>query len=243
MKRSFIFAVALLLNCNAFCQVTAMPANLRAEMTLDRLRHLSPNDLTYGIPLPDKKLVGDAYLHGDWKPGSMLLYASETFLEGYPVRYDMLRDEMEVKSRSGIKVIQGIKIKSFVWVDTLKGAPEYFVNAKDYKSDDGVPLNGFFQIMADGKLPLFKQTKATIQKANYVVQFDVGSRDDKIVKDDKFYYASDGKVFAVPGSRKKLLPLFGDQREKIEQFIRINSLNLKTEHHLQKIFEYYNSLN
>jgi len=63
------------------------------------------------------------------------------------------------------------------------------------------------------------------------------------VKKEKFYFVADRKVFSLPANRKKLLSLFGDRSHEIETFIVRNNLNLNTEHHLQKIFEYYNALN
>jgi hypothetical protein len=150
---------------------------------------------------------------------------------------------MEVKATSGIKVIEGSKIKSFIWLDSLKISPEYFVNAKDYTTEENVPLTGFFQILADGKLPLFKHTKAVLVKANYSLQFDVGKRDDTIVQKEKLYYASNGRVFELPTKQRKILPLFGDKSAQVHRFIKVNMLHVKDEMHVQKVFEFYNSLN
>jgi len=155
MKRSLLLLFALLPQATAFSQVTALPPNIRAAFTLERLRTLNPNDITYGIPLPEKQLVGDVYLHNNWRSGSLILYASETRLDGYPLRLDLLRNEMEVRSRSGIKVIAVNAIKAFSWVDSVQTIPQYFVNAKDYNAEDEIPLTGFFQVLADGRLSLF----------------------------------------------------------------------------------------
>jgi hypothetical protein len=222
---------------------SAIPPNIRATNTLDRLSYMTPSDLLYGIPLPEKKLIGDAYLDLNWRSGSIMLYGTEKMLEGYPVRYDLLREEMEVKAKNGVKVIEGKKIKSFVWVDSLTKKPQYFINSKEYKSADDVALLGFYQIMADGKLPLFKNTDAVIKEANYSVQFDVGNRDDQILKKEKLFYAREGKVYPVPGSRKKLIAVFPDHQEEVAKFIRINALSLSDESHVEKIFQHYNSLN
>jgi hypothetical protein len=93
---------------------TVIPPNVRAAHTLEDLSRLTPNELLYGIPLPPKQLLGDAYLNTEWQSANILLFTRETLLEGYPVRYDLLKDELEVKSKSGIKVLEGKRIKSFV---------------------------------------------------------------------------------------------------------------------------------
>jgi hypothetical protein len=240
----FIFSV-LVSASSLFGQgLGAIPQNVRAANTLDRLRYLTPSDLTYGIPMPEKRLIGDSYLTQRWQAGTLLLYSSEKLLEGYPIRYDLLRDEMEIQSKSGVKVIEGQKIKSFVWIDSIFSAPMYFVNSRDYKNDEGSPMTGFLQILVDGKIPLLKRTDAVIRKANYSVQFDVGEKDDKIIKKTKLYYAPEaGKILPLASSRKKILPIFKDKRKEVERFIDLNKLSMSDEHHLQRLFEYYNSLN
>src|SRR5687768_3767333 len=105
MKR-FLPAIFVLLSVTSvLSQGTVIPSNIRATNTLDDLTQLMPNEVLYGIPLPPKKLIGDSYMHGDWRKTNILLYAKETLLEGYPVRYDLLKDELEVNSKSGVKVL------------------------------------------------------------------------------------------------------------------------------------------
>jgi hypothetical protein len=221
---------------------SAVPANIRATNVLNDISHISPNELLYGIPLPPKNLVGDAYLNSNWQSSNILLFTKETLLEGYRTRYDLLKDELEVDSKSGIKVLEGKRIKSFVWLDSVTRKPAYFINASQYKDDDNTKMSGFFSVEADGKLPLFKRTTAYIKKADYNVQFNVGSRDDKVIKKEELFYAKDNLVYEVPKSKKKLLPIFGDRREEVEQFIKSNSIDVSDEGNLKRIFTYYNSL-
>jgi len=101
---------------------------------------------------------------------------------------------------------------------------------------------GFFQVLADGSSPLFKKTRITIKKANYKVQFDVGSRDDKILKKHDYFTLQNNYVVELLSSKKNLLPFFADQAAEVEKFIDVNSLNTNKESHLKAIFEYYNLL-
>jgi hypothetical protein len=221
---------------------SALPKNVRVTNVIQRLSYMTPSDLVYGIPMPEKELIGDGYLSLKWNPGSLSLYGTEKLVEGYPLRLDLLKNELELRTKSGIKVIDSKKINSFVWMDSLTKIPEYFVNAKDYKSEEGIPFIGFFRIIVDGRMPLFKLTEAYIKKSNYNAALDVGSRDDKIIKKDHFYYAIDGVAYDVPGSKKKFVTIFKEKKPEIEKFIRVNELVLNNQAHLARIFEYYNSL-
>ena len=97
-------------------------------------------------------------------------------------------------------------------------------------------------MLSDGSLPLFKKTEVSIKKANYVVQFDVGNRDDVIKKIESYYYAQGGRVFKVPSNKKKIIALCKGKEAEIKNFIQNNSLDVSQQHHLQAVFEKYNLL-
>ena len=221
---------------------TAIPQNIRAANTLDDLGSFMPGDLLYGIPMPPKQLLGDAYLNPDWRPANILLFTKETLLEGYPIRYDLLKNELEVKASNGIKVLEGRRVKSFVWKDSLSWTNEFFINASLYKDEDNTPMTGFFKVLADGRSPLMSKPKAYIKEADYNVQFDVGTRDDKIIKKEILYYAKDGVAYELPKSRKKILAIFGENSDKIAEYVKVNELDHSNRTDIIRVFTYYNSL-
>lgn len=222
---------------------SAIPPNIRAEMTLDRLRQLSPYEITYGIPLPEKQIVGTGYLHTSWRPGAIQLYGSEKMIEGYRLRYDVLLNEIEIRSATSVRVVEGARVRGFVWADSAAAAPEYFINAAAYKTTDGGAVTGFFHVLADGTMPLLKHTTAFIRKANYNVQLNVGRRDDTIVIRHVYYYAAGDRIYPVPSTKKKLLETLGSKSGRVGDFIQINDLDMRDEAHLAKIYAYCNSLN
>jgi hypothetical protein len=224
--------------------ITAVPNNLRASTTIQGITTGEWNDgeILYGIPIPPGKTVGDGYLHQNWMISSVLLYQDDKLLEGYPVRYDIQLDELEIKGKNGVKVLEGSKVKSFSLVDSISNRPKYYVNAREYKMADNIPLVGFFEVLADGKLPLFMKTTVAVKRANYSVHFDVGSRDDHVLKSDQYFTSIEGAVSEVPTSKKKLLHLFGNKSFSVDKFIRINSLSITNPYHLARIFQHYNDL-
>jgi hypothetical protein len=100
-------------------------------------------------------------------------------------------------------------------------------------------MTGFFEVMVEGPLPLLKKTDVVIQKANYVKEFDTGTRDDKIIQKETYYYADQNNVNKVP--KKKLSVIFKDHNQEMEQFIKENDLNTKNVADLYRIFEKYNA--
>lgn len=227
---------------NGYAQAV-VPINIRATNTLEHLfdfNGINNADLLYGIPLPAGKVIGDTYLDTHWKNSTILLYEKDKLIEGYPVRYDIYPDELEIMGRNGIKVLKGSQVRSFVWADSITRIPVYFVNAKDYKNEDDVAFTGFFQVLSDGSMPLFKKTNIDIKKSDYNIQFNIGSPDDKILKKVKFYTLKGKQIVEVPSSRKKFLTLFDGNTDKIEQLIKDNNLTTSKEDHLKIIFQHYN---
>jgi len=223
---------------------SVIPENVRAVNTIERLTDsngLGTNEMMFGIPLPEGKVIGDTYLYKEWKRSVILLYDGNKLLEGFPIRYDIKADELDVKTVNGVKVLAGRNVKSFIWIDSARRDPYYFINAKEYKNE-GIALTGFFEVLVDGKIPLFKKMNVTIKQADYNVQLSIGSRDDKILKKPTYYYARGLEAIEVPGNKKKFLTLFKDKTEEVEKYISANALSVKKEDDLIRIFTYYNSL-
>src|SRR5688500_16459670 len=78
----------------------AIPANMRAQFTLDQLNQngLATGDVLYGVAPPPGRVVGDTYIDKKWNIGKILLYEKEKVIQGYPVRYDIKGDLLEIKS-------------------------------------------------------------------------------------------------------------------------------------------------
>jgi hypothetical protein len=219
--------------------------NLRATNALDRLGTFSGNnvpDMLYGIPFPPGKVVGDTYLDENWRVSTVVLYENDKVIEGYPARYDIAANELEFNAKNGVKVLNGDKVKSFVWIDSQTNLPSYYISAKEFKNKDNVPLLGFFEVLVDGTMPLLKKTKVVVKKADYNAALNVGSRDDKILKNEELFYVKDKQVFKLPSSGKKMLALFGDKSSDIKKYIDENNLSLSKEGDLIAVFESYNAL-
>jgi hypothetical protein len=234
----------LILNLSAqyLLAQSAIPNQIRATNTIARLSDadgLGRNDLMLGIPMPPGRVIGDTYLDRKWNPGSLLLADSEQMIEGFPIKYDISLDRIEIMAKNGVKVIEGKKIKSMVWKDSITNLPRYFVTARDFKMD-GVGLTGFVEVLSDGTTPLLKRTTIVEKQPDYVPALDVGSRDKKILRREMFFYPLSGELIKIT-NKKTLLSACGDQADDVDSYIKVNKLNVNKEYGLTKTFEYYNS--
>ncbi|MBL7870738.1 MAG: hypothetical protein JNM78_03930 [Cyclobacteriaceae bacterium] len=241
MKRLVTVLCILFFQTFAFGQ-WAIPANLRAENTLDRLSDkggLSNSDILYGVPGDPGGVVGDVYLNDKWNSATILLYQSETMIEGYPVKYDIKSNLIEIKSNAGIKVLDVRRIKNMVWKDSVTTTPQYFINGSEFKKD-GTPFVGLLEVLVDGPMPLLKRTQLFVKQPTYNAALDVGSKDVKLYKKSIIFYAKDGGLVEVK-NKKDVLEASGALAKEVEAYIKSNRLSISKDEGVSRAFEFINS--
>jgi hypothetical protein len=241
MKNILSILLVLLFQTVAFGQ-WAIPKQMRAENTLDRMSDkggLSNSDILYGVPGDPGGVVGDVYLNNKWNNATILLYQSETMIEGYPVKYDLKSNLIEIKSNAGIKVLDVKKIKNMMWKDSVTTVPQYFVNGGEYKKD-GTPFVGLLEVIVDGPLPLLKRTQLFVKQPTYNAALDVGSKDIKIYQKSVIFYAKEGGLTEVK-NKKDVLEASGGLSKEVETYIKSNKLNAGKEEGIKRVFEFINS--
>jgi len=207
----------------------------------DRPNMLGGN-MVYGIAPDAAKVEGNNYLDKKWNTASLLLYRDQKILEDYRVRCNITANQFELMEpeSNNVSVMMGLRIQNLVWVDSAYKVPRYFVNGMDFL-DEGVPISGFFEVLVDGQLPLMRRTEAIFKESNYNTALMVGNRNHKIIKRNTYFYLEGKNVIEVPSNRKKLMALFGNKAEDMENFINDNSLPTREPSALFQIFTHYNS--
>ena len=220
----------------------AMPQVMRSQMTLNRIseKGITMNDLLYGVPLTGGGVTGTVYLDNKWNAATLMLYEDDRLLEGYYVKYNLKDNEVEVKARNGIKVIEAAKLRSFVWKDSLTGETRSFVNGKEFR-EDSIPLTTMLEVLVDGPLPLVGKTTVNVKDPTYVVAFDVGSRETQIRKKTAWYYVRDQSILKIT-NKKRLLEVFGERSAEMDKYIKINQLPVNDQEGLVRIFQHYNKI-
>lgn len=239
MKKTYLF-IFWIAPALAFGQ--AIPQNVRTQMSMDRLSRMNFNRIenaVIGLEAPPGRVIGDTYLDPKWNMGSVMIADKNALVEGYPMKYDIKGQNVEIKTAAGVRLLDIKKVGHLVWLDSLTQIPHYFVNASKYKND-GVPMIGLIEVLVDGEKSLFKKTNLNVKQPTYVPALDVGSRDTEIYKKSVFCYNNGLDIVEIK-SRKKFIESLGDAGAEIGNYIKENRLDVKTEADLRQIFEYYNS--
>ncbi len=230
MKNSLLFFFAgLIISANAVGQNLSTASRRNPMFT----------DLMNGLPIarPVSGVEGDPYLNSIWRRATVKIYDMEEEISSYKVQYNIYFDELAFQLPTGVKAIDGTRVKSFVFTGDTTGT---FINAKAYNMD-GTPLRGFFELLVDGPSPLLKKFYVIVKDPDYHPALSSGSRNTRITKHSDLYYAKGEEVYEVKG-KKKLLASFGDKADAMEKFMKDNSLYANEERSLIAIFTHYNAL-
>jgi hypothetical protein len=202
-------------------------------------RNIYTTDLMNGLPIarPVSGIEGDPYLNSEWRRASVKLYDVDEPVDNYKVQYNIHFDELAFNLPTGIKAIDGSRVKSFTFTGD---STETFINAKEYKLD-GTPLRGFFEVLVDGPSPLLKKYYVIVKAPDYQPALNTGSRNTRITKRSDTFFAKGDELVEVKG-KKKLLAAFGDQAGAMEKFMKERALFPNDQASLITIFTHYNSL-
>lgn len=189
------------------------------------------------------KTIGTIYMDDNWNMGEIHLLNKQV-VKGFPLKYDIKNNTVEVKVYSKIKVCPIGIITKFNWKGKDQFKTKEFVNCKGYEFKDGTPLIGFFETIynPEQRHKLFAKTNLRVIKPDYNIALDIGDRDSKIVKKNQYYLIDDNTVFLIEKNKRKSLILFQEKAPLIKRFMKKNKLKFNEENDLIKVIEYYNSL-
>jgi hypothetical protein len=231
-----LFAALLFVSLQAFSQVDA-------NRFTNIVESVSSGSAAYGSGFKgrfnlDGRIKGTPYLDTNFVQTNFQFVKGSSKLVA-PSRYDLYRNEIEVQTTGGIRVLANNLVKSYK--SFVDGDSVLYINASNY-TFEGTQLIGFLKVISDGKAQLFEMYKLDIIKPTYNASLEVGDRNSHLVKRSSLMY-SDGKdLFKLKG-KKELLQLFASQKEKMEAYIKTSKPDLKDQEDLKKVFDYYNSLN
>jgi hypothetical protein len=222
----------------AFAQQRVLPEPVRMVRAMDLLSRPLTSMPNVGLAHLPPEVKGDIYLVPYWNKASIMLYADEQILEGLAVKFDIYRNEFDIRFSNGVRVLPGSKVKTVVWADSLTRQLRYLINASDFK-EDGVPMKGFFEVLSDGAIPLLSLSYIEVLEPDFNPALNVGSRDIRLVQKSNYYYASGDQVFRIK-SKKQLEELFHKHQKEMKDFMKKNQVNINKASSLRMVFDYYN---
>lgn len=187
---------------------------------------------------------GSFYWSDEWHTGAILTIDNKN-LEGLPVKYDLLTQNLEIKTEDDIKAIPTDFVKEFVIVaklsETLPVRTYRFIRV-DMHFDPEYNDPSFYVLVHEGKkLNLLLRYETEVLKPNYVAILDAGSVQSQILKKEKFMVYDGENVMEMPKKKKQAIALLSAYKADVGDYIKAEKINLKNWDDLVKLFTYCES--
>ncbi|MEH0157638.1 hypothetical protein V6R21_26330 [Limibacter armeniacum] len=189
----------------------------------------------------DVKTEGHYFIEPEWYVGTVNFSKGEQVV-GYPLRYHLEDDELEIKVEDEVKVASPKQIESFEW--TLKDGTKQYFRVLDGYSLEGVPLvNKLAQVLTEGEMSAYKLYKLKkVTRDNMLTQQHPDAVKSEIVTYKTNYLAVGEELLEVKKSKKKMLAFFGSLEKEMESYIKKKKLSFGNDHELVAIISHYNQL-
>jgi hypothetical protein len=193
-----------------------------------------------GSVIQERSLVdlgGSPYFNDEFLKGSIKVN-DKTVYDGLYLRYDLESDQLTYrKANSNVSMSPSEKVTEFS-IQQPSGAVAVFKRI----SKEDPNIDGFYQVLFDGKVSLLKKVKRRIVEK---VEYNSSSKTKSLVTQTNYYAynPSTGSFNALKGDKRTLAAVFGDKAEKVSDFIKKEDVSFKNEASLINLMTYYNSIN
>ncbi len=180
-----------------------------------------------------------------WHEGEITLFDGQVF-QGI-IKYDNEKDNVQITSTNNgsIKTYSSRNVESFEFIDSVLHIKRSFFTLPFEKSQ-GYESPTFFELLTDGKVAFLGREIITISE-EYVSTSPMGQqgyyRKVRILVDNLYFLIkSEQKVIKFDKKKDTILQILGDKKEKVQQYLANNKVNLSKRQDLMQLLDYYNSL-
>jgi hypothetical protein len=208
---------------------------LGSEELMNKMRMKVGGNVLDKVPYKDIK--GSPYIFPGFKPATIITHKDEAVM--IPVRYDLYANEMEVKNESGIYSIAQPEIIKMIITDSLKFIHCGFTNSSEAV---GARKYSYFILRSEGKCSLLIKKEIRLQDPEKPKLYQDARPAEFVFLKDSYYFKIGENAAVRINNKADALAVMADKESQAGIFIKENRINLNKIEDLQKLTEYYNSL-
>lgn len=224
MRKTLLFA---LLPLSFFCTTA------KAQFIYDKLGRPA-----FEISYTD--IAGSPYIQADWTAGSVVLSRGEN-----------IPAQLKFDAYSNRLLFQGKNAETLEFTEDIK---RFSLNISDKEISDVSPLvfinnlpaidkqmaASWYQLIADGNVKLLKYYGKKIVESQAV---NFNPKTKSFTAFHVYYILQNNVIVKISLNKKAIIKALGSHAPEIETWLKTNSIDFKSDADLQKLFDYYNSLN
>lgn len=196
------------------------------------------HQLMIGRKLPPPDVQGTYYLNEVWQQGSFILKDGRQSAT-YPLRYDVENALLEIDWNGQIKIVGEELLFSFVWEST-EGEKQEYIAAQQFSYDQSA-LSGFVELIYSGQDSLLLKTEAYLKAPTYVEGLDMGKRNAKILKRERYFVCKDAKLTAIKKRKDIINSVEPAARKAIRDFMKASHVQIDSREGLRSTWQFYES--
>lgn len=134
-------------------------------------------------------------------------------------------------------IVNSVEIDSFMIINPIDKTPLQF--KKIMIQNKSV----YAQLLADGKVRLFRLHTKKLEKANYTGGYNQnGKRHDEFIEEPAYYVQTEANEFVkINQSKRSILKALPGMENEIDSWAEKNGFNAKSDEDLKRLFNYLNS--
>lgn len=246
MKTIFTFALWALFSSQIFGQIT----NNKYDYFLRKMQIPGSSDSKIVI----NKKNGDTTFQAYYNSKDIVNNTNQDFTKTYKgtpfFMNGWFKGKVNVESGKNMEFLMAFNVQKnelYIVQDQNKDAivlkPESFTIAGHHFSKFE---QAYYEVIYISKNTLLKEHSCvlhtnSVDKTGYEASGGVGEYEGEFQKSSKFFILKDENAVQLP-KNKQFYNLFGDKKATIEEYVKTNNINLKTENGIVGTFKYYDSL-
>lgn len=199
------------------------------------------SDANGNLVLPKERtdVEGNAFYNEKWTDAGIIFMDGKSFA-GIKTRMNLFSGMVHCLLKNGKEVAVESKIlKKIILNDSLPGILAASTFQSGFPAVDDHSAETFYKVLEEGNCTFLKYMKKSIKELK---QFNSNSIEKKYELFEKWYLFKDGKMNHIKKGKESLLKVLSDKKDSLEEFIKSNKLNCKSEDDIKKVITYYNSL-
>lgn len=232
MKKIVIVGLLGLLTTGAFAQMASSNFDIY-KRTID----LNEKSLAFGLTEAEFAVVEpQAYVNYNFVKGN-IYQEDKAVQKDVLMRYNAFSDEIEIKKTEYDTDYGALTKNPDIFVKIGSDLYMYvpYAGAKD--------KGGYFQILTDGKkYDLYKRVTAVFREGKKAASTYERDRPHAFTQTTTYYLVDNGTFFEMPKGKSKIMAMMKDKKKEVNDYVKVNKLDIDKEADLIQVISYFDSL-
>ncbi|MCA6073461.1 hypothetical protein [Fulvivirga sedimenti] len=182
--------------------------------------------------------LGKMHYDPTWNAGNIYLTNGDSLI-AYYLRYDIIKNSLEVIINRKFYTIHNSQISSFEWFSGNRLSIEKFIRRDVFEFENAENYIGFAEVLEDGEVRLLKIKEIIYREHASSTLVPENAEGSDILILEKYFLVKDNHIHELATGKKRNLEFLNS--EELETHVKEARLSFSVEGDLKSIVRYYNS--